>query len=212
MIAIVDGGSTKCDWVILENTGEPNLKTTTLGFNPNIINPEFILQEIDKNQELFFLKNHIEKVFFYGSGCGTPDNRKKVADEFTKAFPNGIDKVRQYMENIQDKTGRNTRLVYVSGMKAGLPISGKIPSLWNADGSFNNDLTTLDHADHSLILDRKYWGIQQDTPYKSGYKNEDKISVGTQMMKMLPTLLNKVMNSTPDTKFNIDGKNYSGKE
>ena len=88
MIAIVDGGSTKCDSVILENSGEPNLKTTTLGFNPNIINPEFILQEIDKNQELFFLKNHIEKVFFYGSGCGTPDNRKKVADEFTKAFPN----------------------------------------------------------------------------------------------------------------------------
>ena len=132
--------------------------------------------------------------------------------QFTKAFPNGIDKVRQYMENIQDKTGRNTRLVYVSGMKAGLPISGKIPSLWNADGSFNNDLTTLDHADHSLILDRKYWGIQQDTPYKSGYKNEDKVFVGTQIMKMLPTLLNKVMNSAPDTKFNIDGKNYSGKE
>jgi len=132
--------------------------------------------------------------------------------QFTKAFPNGIDKVRQYMENIQDKTGRNTRLVYVSGMKAGLPISGKIPSLWNADGSFNNDLSTLDHADHSLILDRKYWGIQQDTPYKSGYKNEDKVSVGTQMMKMLPTLLNKVINSAPDTKFNIDGKNYSGKE
>ena len=97
MIAIVDGGSTKCDWVILENTGEPNLKTTTLGFNPNIINPEFILQEIDKNQELFFLKNHIEKVFFYGSGCGTPDNRKKVADEFTKAFPNAEITVKEDM-------------------------------------------------------------------------------------------------------------------
>ena len=97
MIAIVDGGSTKCDWVILENTGEPKLKTTTLGFNPNIINPEFILQEIDKNQELFFLKNHIEKVFFYGSGCGTPDNRKKVADEFTKAFPNAEITVKEDM-------------------------------------------------------------------------------------------------------------------
>lgn len=87
MIAIVDGGSTKCDWVILENSGKPNLKTTTLGFNPNIINPDFIMQEIDKNQELFFLKNHIEKVFFYGSGCGTPDNRNKVASEFANAFP-----------------------------------------------------------------------------------------------------------------------------
>ena len=59
MIAIIDGGSTKCDWVILENSGKLNLKTTTLGFNPNIINPDFIMQEIDRNEELFFLKSHI---------------------------------------------------------------------------------------------------------------------------------------------------------
>ena len=97
MIAIVDGGSTKCDWVILENSGKPNLKTTTLGFNPNIINPEFIMQEIDKNQQLFFLKNHIEKVFFYGSGCGTPDNKKKVADEFARTFPNAEITVKEDM-------------------------------------------------------------------------------------------------------------------
>lgn len=88
MIAIIDGGSTKCDWVILENSGKLNLKTTTLGFNPNIINPDFIMQEIDRNEELFFLKSHIEKLFFYGSGCGTPDNREKVKKEFVKTFPN----------------------------------------------------------------------------------------------------------------------------
>lgn len=88
MIAIVDGGSTKCDWVILENSGKLNLKTTTLGFNPNIINPDFIPVEIDKNSQLFFLKNHIEKVYFYGSGCGTPDNKRKVENEFVKTFPN----------------------------------------------------------------------------------------------------------------------------
>ena len=87
MIAIIDGGSTKCDWMILENSGKLNLKTTTLGFNPNITSPEFISQEIDKNQDLFFLKNHIEKVFFYGSGCGTAENCQKVEKEFIKTFP-----------------------------------------------------------------------------------------------------------------------------
>lgn len=87
MIAIIDGGSTKCDWMILENSGKLNLKTNTLGFNPNITSPEFISQEIDKNQDLFFLKNHIEKVFFYGSGCGTAENCKKVEKEFVKTFP-----------------------------------------------------------------------------------------------------------------------------
>jgi len=97
MIAIIDGGSTKCDWVILENSGKLKTRTTTLGFNPNIINPDFIMQEIDKNQELFTLKSQIEKVFFYGSGCGTPDNAQKVADEFQKTFPTAEINVKEDM-------------------------------------------------------------------------------------------------------------------
>lgn len=97
MIAIIDGGSTKCDWVILENSGKPHLKTTTLGFNPNIINPDFIMKEIDRNPELFFLKNHIEKIFFYGSGCGTEANAKKVEDEFVKVFPQAEVRIKEDM-------------------------------------------------------------------------------------------------------------------
>ncbi len=97
MIAIIDGGSTKCDWVILDNEGKPHLKTTTLGFNPNIINVDFIGQEIDKNQELFFLKNHIEKIFFYGSGCGTAANAKKVENEFEKIFPQAEVRIKEDM-------------------------------------------------------------------------------------------------------------------
>lgn len=97
MIAIIDGGSTKCDWVILENSGKLSLRTSTLGFNPNIINPDFIPQEINRNQDLFFLKNHIEKVFFYGSGCGTSHNRKKVHEEFCESFPNAEVSVREDM-------------------------------------------------------------------------------------------------------------------
>ena len=97
MIAIIDGGSTKCDWVILDNSGKPHLKTTTLGFNPNIINVDFIGQEIDKNEDLFFLKNHIEKVFFYGSGCGTAANAKKVETEFIKSFPQAEVRIKEDM-------------------------------------------------------------------------------------------------------------------
>ena len=97
MIAIIDGGSTKCDWVILDNSGKPHLKTTTLGFNPNIINPDFIGQEIDRNEDLFFLKNHIEKVFFYGSGCGTAANAKKVEVEFVKTFPQADVRIKEDM-------------------------------------------------------------------------------------------------------------------
>ena len=86
MIAIVDGGSTKCDWVILENDGTEVLKTETVGFNPNIIKPELITVEIEKNQALTKFKDYLENIFFYGSGCGTPENKLIVEREIQKVF------------------------------------------------------------------------------------------------------------------------------
>lgn len=88
MIAIIDGGSTKCDWVILDDHLKTVQKVVTLGFNPNIINPDFIPQEIDKNQDLFFLKDKITQLFFYGSGCGTPENASLVEKKFQETFTN----------------------------------------------------------------------------------------------------------------------------
>ena len=88
MIAIVDGGSTKCDWVILENDGTEVLKTETIGFNPNIIKAELIAPEIENNQALSKFHDYIENIFFYGSGCGTPENRLIVEREIQKVFLN----------------------------------------------------------------------------------------------------------------------------
>lgn len=86
MIAIVDGGSTKCDWVILENDGTQILQTETVGFNPNIIQSELIAPEIINNTALAEIISDIDYVFFYGSGCGTSHNRKVVEVEFQKVF------------------------------------------------------------------------------------------------------------------------------
>ncbi len=86
MIAIVDGGSTKCDWVILENDGTEVLKTETAGFNPNITKPELIAPELEKNQALAKFCDYLENIFFYGSGCGTPENRLIVEHEIQKVF------------------------------------------------------------------------------------------------------------------------------
>ena len=87
MIAIVDGGSTKCDWVILDNSGKITQKTETLGFNPNIINADLIPVELEKNQHLFFIKEHLQEIYFYGSGCGTPENAAIIETQFKKVFP-----------------------------------------------------------------------------------------------------------------------------
>lgn len=86
MVAIVDGGSTKCDWVILDDFNKVFLKTETIGFNPNNIAAHLIVPEIEKNISLGSVKNSITKVFFYGSGCGIPENCAIIERELKKFF------------------------------------------------------------------------------------------------------------------------------
>ncbi|UHO37732.1 ATPase [Chryseobacterium capnotolerans] len=86
MVAIVDSGSTKSDWVILDDFKKVFLKTETIGFNPNFINRELIAPEIQKNSNLISVKNSITKVFFYGSGCGVEKNRQTIETELRKVF------------------------------------------------------------------------------------------------------------------------------
>lgn len=88
MVAIVDSGSTKSDWVILDDFKKVFLKTETIGFNPNFINIELIVPEIEKNNNLTSVKNSITKIFFYGSGCGVEKNRQTIKEEISKVFTN----------------------------------------------------------------------------------------------------------------------------
>ncbi|WKS95025.1 BadF/BadG/BcrA/BcrD ATPase family protein [Riemerella columbina] len=88
MIAIVDGGSTKCDWIVLDNSGKSLLKTETIGFNPNITDAHLIPLEIDKNQALKTHQSEISQLFFYGSGCGIAENKAIVEQQMQKVFPN----------------------------------------------------------------------------------------------------------------------------
>ncbi|MFC6268311.1 BadF/BadG/BcrA/BcrD ATPase family protein [Frigoriflavimonas asaccharolytica] len=87
MIGIIDGGSTKCDWVILDENLKMHLKTETIGFNPNIIQANLISSEIDNHHKLHLLKNSLQKIYFYGSGCGVAENRAIVQRELQKSFP-----------------------------------------------------------------------------------------------------------------------------
>ncbi len=88
MIAIVDGGSTKCDWVILSDEGEIIESTHTTGFNPNIINVNIIPEELHQNEKLDHLKFKIKHLYFYGSGCGLQENKEKVKQALQLFFSN----------------------------------------------------------------------------------------------------------------------------
>lgn len=71
MILIADGGSTKCDWIMLDSNGEQVLKTRTKGLNPAVFKTEVLQERLEENQDLKEIKNKVQKVHFYGAGCGT---------------------------------------------------------------------------------------------------------------------------------------------
>ncbi len=85
MIIIADGGSTKCDWILLDSNGEQVLKTRSKGLNPAVFKSEVLQARLLENQELLDVKDKVEKVHFYGAGCGTPKptaELKRILSEF----------------------------------------------------------------------------------------------------------------------------------
>src|SRR5690606_34409688 len=72
MILIADGGSTKCDWILLDSKGEKILKTRTKGLNPAVFKTEVLQERLEENLDLKQVRDSVEKVHFYGAGCGTP--------------------------------------------------------------------------------------------------------------------------------------------
>lgn len=71
MILITDGGSTKCDWILLDNSGEVVLKTRTAGLNPAVVSEHELVNRIKVNSDLVAVLEKVNAVDFYGAGCGT---------------------------------------------------------------------------------------------------------------------------------------------
>ena len=71
MILIVDSGSTKCDWIVIDNNGNQAAeKIRTKGLNPAIIQEKKLRKTIKKSKELRSVSDDVTHVFFYGAGCG----------------------------------------------------------------------------------------------------------------------------------------------
>lgn len=88
LIAIVDGGSTKCDWVLLNELYQEVGRTTTPGLNPNVLEGNRINDILLKHNELNALANRVVEIYFYGSGCSTESNQNILTKELHRYFPN----------------------------------------------------------------------------------------------------------------------------
>jgi N-acetylglucosamine kinase-like BadF-type ATPase len=72
MILIADGGSTKADWIAINDDRNEEFRVRTLGLNPAVVSEEELNNRIVNMFQLMNVKNDVEEIHFYGAGCGTP--------------------------------------------------------------------------------------------------------------------------------------------
>ena len=86
MLLIADSGSTKCDWILYKNGNENPLRIRTKGLNPAILSKKEFKKIITNNIDLANYKDSVSSIHFFGAGCGTKKNQKKVNKVLTSFF------------------------------------------------------------------------------------------------------------------------------
>ncbi|MBR6438802.1 MAG: hypothetical protein IKS65_06460 [Bacteroidales bacterium] len=84
MTLIIDCGSTKAEWALLDGKNVV-LRFVSNGFNPNFCD-EKMISEIIENSLQNIDNQNVKRVVFYGSGCGSKANQDKIKAIFKKAL------------------------------------------------------------------------------------------------------------------------------
>ena len=86
MIFVVDSGSTKTDWIALDNSGEVLFSTQTLGLNPQVLPSAILTERIINNYDLYQNREKVSHVHFYGAGCGVDSPARRIEKVFKEIF------------------------------------------------------------------------------------------------------------------------------
>jgi hypothetical protein len=135
---------------------------------------------IDGKTQLEILLQPIKPVY---TGSMLEGDVNRIVYIKTSSFPlipeltagTKLDKLRVQMERIELETGKTVRAVHHSGAKVGGFTADK--TITNFD-----DVIT---AENHMVLDREHFKIQQDVPSKAGKPQDDYVSMGTQIFKLL---------------------------
>lgn len=85
MIVIADSGSTKTDWIILDETTQ--LERHTMGFNPNFHTTQLIIQTLEADWQKETFQEQADEVCWYGSGCWDERRKNIIRRALEKIFP-----------------------------------------------------------------------------------------------------------------------------
>ena len=90
MRLLVDSGSTKADWIAIDEDGKVLFTTQTLGLNPEILEGDEIIERINDRFDILQNKDKATHLYFYGAGCGTDRMKVSLSRAFQEYFPNAI--------------------------------------------------------------------------------------------------------------------------
>ena len=88
MKLLVDSGSTKADWIAIDDNGKVVFTTQSLGLNPEVLTKDEIISRLEDKFDISHNKEKADNLYFYGAGCGTDRMKNFLADVFQNYFPN----------------------------------------------------------------------------------------------------------------------------
>lgn len=86
MILVADSGSSKTDWLGY-HSGE-TISFHTQGINPYFLNAQDIFKILSKMPELEAFAADVKEIYFYGSGCSSPDKHEVISNGLSSYFTN----------------------------------------------------------------------------------------------------------------------------
>ena len=90
MKLLVDSGSTKADWISIDETGKVLFTTQTLGLNPEVLGKDEVIARLEDKFDISHNKKSVSHLYFYGAGCGTERMKNFLAGIFKEYFPNAV--------------------------------------------------------------------------------------------------------------------------
>jgi N-acetylglucosamine kinase-like BadF-type ATPase len=116
MILIADGGSTKADWIALDENKNELFRVRTEGLNPAVVPVKVLKERVLSKSEFSENLEKVSQVFFYGAGCGTDVAIKILKDLFEELFSNAEVIVEEDMlAAVYAATGSDPAIVCILG-------------------------------------------------------------------------------------------------
>lgn len=88
MKLLVDSGSTKADWIAIDDAGKVLFTTQSLGINPEVLDKDQVISRLEDRFDISHNRKSVSNLYFYGAGCGTDRMRDFLATIFKEYFPN----------------------------------------------------------------------------------------------------------------------------